>query len=176
MNRITGGGALALDEGALNDIFDTRSFWEKLFAPLLAITSAMCTSFKQQLLEGRHDFRTTGNNFKIALYTSDATLGAATTAYTTDNEVANGNGYTTGGAALTKVNPTTSGTTAFTDFADAVWTSASFTARGALIYNDDDNDAAVAALDFGSDKTVTAGNFTVVFPTANATAAILRIA
>jgi hypothetical protein len=136
----------------------------------------MCTSFKTQLLTGTHDFtNSTGDTFKIALFTSAATLGAATTAYSTSNE-ASGTGYTAGGNTLTNVTPTSSGTTAFTDFADTTWTSASVTARGALIYNSTESDAAVVVLDFGSDKTSTAGDFTIQFPTADASNAIIRIA
>ncbi len=142
----------------------------------MAITQAMCTSFKTQLLTGTHDFTNgTGDTFKIALFTSAATLGAATTAYSTSNE-ASGTGYTAGGNTLTNVTPTSSGTTAFTDFADTTWTSASVTARGALIYNSTEADAAVVVLDFGSDKTSTAGDFTIQFPTADASNAIIRIA
>jgi len=136
----------------------------------------MCTSFKTQLLTGTHDFTNgTGDTFKIALFTSAATLGAATTAYSTSNE-ASGTGYTAGGNTLTNVTPTSSGTTAFTDFADTTWSSASITARGALIYNSTEADAAVVVLDFGSDKTSTAGDFTIQFPTADASNAIIRIA
>ena len=142
----------------------------------MAITQAMCTSFKTQLLTGTHDFTNgTGDTFKIALFTSAATLGAATTAYSTSNE-ASGTGYTAGGNTLTNVTPTSSGTTAFTDFADTTWSSASVTARGALIYNSTESDAAVVVLDFGSDKTSTAGDFTIQFPTADASNAIIRIA
>jgi hypothetical protein len=136
----------------------------------------MCTSFKTQLLTGTHDFTNgTGDTFKIALFTSSATLGAATTAYSTTNETS-GTGYTAGGNTLTNVTPTSSGTTAFTDFADTTWSSASITARGALIYNSTEADAAVVVLDFGSDKTSTAGDFTIQFPTADASNAIIRIA
>jgi hypothetical protein len=143
----------------------------------MAISQAMCTSFKQELLEGVHDFQSGGNTFKIALYTSSATLGASTTAYAGTNEVANGNGYTTAGEALTNVNPTTSGTTAYTDFNDVTWSTASFTANGALIYNDTAaGDPAVAVLAFGGDYTATNGDFTVQFPTADASNAIIRIA
>ena len=145
----------------------------------MAITSAICTSFKQELLVGTHNFTaTSGDTFKIALYTSSATLGAGTTAYSTSNEITNSSGtaYTAGGATLTSVTPTTSGTTAFCDFADVSYTSASFTANGALIYNDDQSDKAVAVIAFGSDKTVTSGTFTIQFPTADATNAIIRIA
>jgi hypothetical protein len=143
----------------------------------------MCTSFKQQILEGAHDFRSAGGDiFYMALYTNSATLTAATTAYTASGETTNtaGTAYVAGGQALTNVNPTTSGTTAFTDFADEVWSSASFTARGALIYNTTPahtyTNPSVLVLDFGSDKTASAGDFTIVFPTADASNAILRIA
>jgi len=142
----------------------------------LAISSAIATSFKQELLVGTHNFTaTSGNTFKLALYTSSATLGASTTAYTTTGQ-ATGTNYTAGGAALTSVTPTTSGTTALCDFADLTWGTATVTARGALLYNDTQSDKAVCAIDFGGDKTSTAGNFTVVFPAANATAAIIRLA
>lgn len=142
----------------------------------MAITQAVCTSFKQELMVGTHNFTvTTGDVFKIALYTSAATLGATTTAYSATNE-ASGTGYTAGGNTLTNVTPTTSGTTAFTDFADTTWTTATITARGALIYNSTDSNRAVVVLDFGSDKTSTAGDFTIVFPTPDATNAIIRIA
>ena len=145
----------------------------------MAITSAICTSFKQEILVGTHNFTaTSGDTFKIALYTSSATLGAGTTAYSTSNEITNSSGtaYTAGGATLTSVTPTTSGTTAFCDFADVSYTDASFTANGALIYNSSQSDKAVAAIAFGSDKTVTSGTFTIQFPTADATNAIIRIA
>jgi hypothetical protein len=146
----------------------------------MAITQAMCTSFKQELLEGQHDFRTTGHTFYMALYTSSATLDATTTDYTATNEVS-GTGYTAAGQALTNVNPTTSGTTAFTDFADETWTTATITARGAMIYNTTTGGGtgttdSVIILDFGGDKTSTAGDFTVQFPTADASNAIIRIA
>lgn len=142
----------------------------------MAISTAMCTSFKQELLVGTHNFTaTSGNSFKLALYTSSATLGASTTAYTTSNEVS-GTGYTAAGAALTNVTPTTSGTTAFADFADLTFSSSTITANGALIYNDTQSDKAVCALAFGGDKTSTAGDFTIQFPTADATNAIIRIA
>lgn len=140
------------------------------------ITQAMCTSFKVELLQGVHNFTaSTGDTFKIALYTSSASLDATTTAYTTSNEVV-GTGYTAGGNTLTNVTPTSSGTTAFTDFADTTWSTATITARGALIYNSTDSNKSVCVLDFGSDKTSTAGNFTIVFPTADASNAIIRIA
>ena len=143
----------------------------------------MCTSFKNELLYGVHDFdSSTGDTFKIALYTNSASFTAATTAYTTSNEVS-GTGYSAGGNALSSVNPTTSGTTAFTDFADEVFSTVTITARGALIYNTTPNTASVSVtnptvvvLDFGEDKTATAGDFTVVFPTADASNAIIRIA
>ena len=145
----------------------------------MAITSAICTSFKQELLVGTHNFTaTTGNTFKIALYTSSATLGAGTTAFSSSNEITNSSGtaYTAGGATLTSVTPTTSGTTAFCDFADVSYTSESFTANGALIYNSSATNAAVCAIAFGSDKTATNGTFTIQFPTADATNAIIRLA
>jgi len=142
----------------------------------MAISQAMCTSFKVELMTATHNFTTsTGNTFKIALYTSSATLDASTTAYTTSNEVV-GTGYTAGGNTLTNVTPTSSGTTAFTDFADTTWSTATITARGALIYNSSASNKSVCVLDFGSDKTSTAGNFTIVFPTADASNAIIRIA
>lgn len=142
----------------------------------MAITQAMCTSFKVEILQGVHNFtNTTGDTFKIALYTSSASLDATTTAYSATNEVS-GTGYTAGGNTLTNVTPTSSGTTAYTDFADTTWSTATITARGALIYNSSQSDAAVAVLDFGSDKTSTAGDFTIIFPTADASNAIIRIA
>ena len=142
----------------------------------MAITQAMCTSFKQELLTGTHNFTNgTGDTFKIALFTSAATLDASTTAYSVTNETS-GTGYTAGGNTLTNVTPTTSGTTAFTDFADTTWSTASITARGALIYNSTDSNKAVVVLDFGADKTSTAGDFTIQFPTADASNAIIRIA
>ena len=143
----------------------------------MAITQAMCTSFKVALLDGEMDFSSdTSQVFKIALYTSSATLGAATTAYSTTNEVT-GTGYTAGGNTLTiSANPASSGTTAFLDFADTTWTDATITARGALIYKSGGGNPAVAVLDFGADKTSTAGDFQVQFPTADATNAIVRIA
>lgn len=144
----------------------------------MAITQAMCTSFKVELLKGVHDFtNSTGDSFKIALYTSSANLSAITTAYTSSDEVANGNGYTTKGAALTNVTPSSSGTTAFTDFDDVTFSSSTITARGALIYNDTEaGDPAVVVLDFGADKSSTSGDFTIQFPTADASNAIIRIA
>ena len=145
----------------------------------MAITSAICTSFKVELLKGVHNFTaTTGNTFKIALYDSDATLGAGTTAFSTSEEITNtsGTAYTSGGATLTSVTPVASSTTAVCDFADVSYTSASFTANGALIYNSSDSNAAVCAIAFGSDKTATNGTFTIQFPTADATNAIIRLA
>ena len=137
----------------------------------------MCTSFKKEILEAVHNFKNSGGStFKIALYTNSASFNAATTAYTTSNEVT-GTGYTAGGNTLTRVDPTSSGTTAFTDFADTTWSSSTITARGAMIYNDSaSGNPAVVILDFGSDKTSTNGDFTVVFPTADASNAIIRIA
>ena len=138
----------------------------------------MCTSFKKELLQGVHDFTaSTGNSFKLALYTNSASFTAATTAYTASNEVGASGSYSAGGGTLTNVTPTTSGTTALTDFADLTFTSATITARGALIYNDTAaGDPSVVVLDFGSDKTSTAGDFQIVFPTADASNAIIRIA
>jgi hypothetical protein len=142
----------------------------------MAISSAICTSFKQEILVGTHNFTaSSGDTFKIALYTSSASLGASTTAYSTSNEIS-GTGYTAAGATLTSVTPTTSGTTALCDFADVSFTSASFTANGALIYNDSQSDKAVAVIAFGGDKTVSSGTFTIQFPTADASNAIIRIA
>ena len=144
------------------------------------ITQAMCTSFKDQILEAVHDFRTSGGDvFKIARYSSAATLGATTTAYTSSNEVANSGTYAAGGGTLTNVTPTTSGTTAFTDFADISFTSATINARGALIYNSTPThtytNPSVVVLDFGGDKISTSGTFTIQFPTADASNAIIRI-
>jgi hypothetical protein len=142
----------------------------------MAITNAICTSFKQELLVGTHNFtNSTGNTFNLALYTSSATLGASTTAYVTTGE-STGTNYTARGAALTNVTPVTSGTTAIVDFADLTFGTATVTARGALIFNTSASDKAVCALDFGGDKTSTAGNFTVVFPSPTATGAIIRLA
>ena len=151
----------------------------------MAITTAMCTSFKGELLSATHDFDASGgNSFKLALYaissggksSTTATLGASTTAFTTTGEVASSGSYVTGGTALTNVNPATSGTTGFTDFSDHSYTTATITARGALIYNDTNGDKAVCALDFGGNKTSTAGTFTIAFPAAAASTAIIRIA
>ena len=138
----------------------------------MAITQAMCTSFKAEILKGVHNFTAASNQFKLALYTSSASLGAGTTAYTSSNEVS-GTGYTAKGAFLTSVTPTTSGTTALTDFNDLTFSSATITARGALIYNEAaTSDPAVCVLDFGGDKTSTSGDFTIQFPTADASNAI----
>jgi hypothetical protein len=150
----------------------------------MAIAQAMCTAFKKELMLGTHNFATNGNAFKLALYaeggggksSTTATLGAATTTYTTTGEVANSGSYAAGGGTLTKVAPTTSGTTALTDFADLSFTTATITAMGALIYNDTNSDKAVAVLDFSSNKTSTSGTFTIQFPTADASNAIIRIA
>ena len=156
----------------------------------MAITQAVATSFKSELLQGIHNFHNgsgggtttttgTGNTFKIALYTSSATLAASTTAYATTNEVS-GTNYTAGGNTLTNVDPSTSGTTALTDFADSTWSSATITANGALIYNSSTTagsaNRAVVVLAFGGDKTSTAGDFTIEFPAADASNAIIRIA
>ena len=143
----------------------------------MAISQAMCTSFKVELLKGVHNFtNSSGNTFNIALYTSSASLGAGTTAYTTSNEVS-GTNYTAKGQALTNVTPTSSSTTALTDFTDETFSNVTLTARGALIFNDSaSGDPAVCVLDFGSDKSASSGDFTVVFPTADASNAIIRIA
>ena len=143
----------------------------------MAITSAVCTSFKVELLKGVHNFSASGGNtFKIALYTSSASLGASTTAYSTSNEIS-GTGYTAAGATLTSVDPVADSTTAVCDFADVSYTSASFTANGCLIYNDSaSGDPACVVVAFGGDKTVTSGTFTIQFPTADATNAIIRLA
>lgn len=142
----------------------------------MAISTAMCTSFKSELMSALHDFDNPGGNtFKIALYTSSATLGASTTAYSATNEVT-GTGYTAGGNTLTSVSPTTSGTTAYVDFADTTWSSSTITANGALIYNNTNANRAVITLAFGSDKSSSNGDFQIIFPTANATDAIIRIA
>lgn len=142
----------------------------------MAITQAMCTSFKGEVMTATHNFTaSTGNVFKIALYTSTATMSAATTAYSATNEVA-GTAYVAGGGSLVNVTPTTSGTTGFTDFSDFTWSTATITARGALIYNSTNANRAVCVLDFGADKISTAGDFTVVFPSATAADAIIRIA
>jgi hypothetical protein len=146
----------------------------------MAITQAMCTSFKTELLEGKHDFTNGADAYKLALFTSSATLSAATTDYSTTNEVS-GTGYTAGGGTLVNVTPTSSGTTAFTDFNDLTFSSSTITANGAMIYNTQTGGGtgttdAVVILAFGSDKTSTNGDFTIQFPTADATNAIIRIA
>tara|TARA_R110000751_G_scaffold52510_1_gene114456 strand:- start:1446 stop:1898 length:453 start_codon:yes stop_codon:yes gene_type:complete len=150
----------------------------------MAITQAMATSFKKELLFGAHDFDTSsGDTIKLALYTSSATMSAATTAYATTNQVASGAGYTTGGNTLNSVDPTSSGTTAFLDFDNSTWGSSTITARGALIYNSTPNttsisltNPAVVVLDFGADKSSSSGDFTVQFPAADSSNAIIRIA
>lgn len=147
----------------------------------MAITQAMCTSFKVELLQGKHDFTaSSGHTFKLALFTSSASLGAATTDYSTSNEVS-GTGYSAGGSALTSVTPVSSGTTALGDFADLTFSTATITANGAIIYNTTTGGGsgttdAVVVLAFGGDKTSTAGDFTIQFPTADASNAIIRIA
>lgn len=141
----------------------------------MAITQSLCSSFKQELLTGTHNFtNSTGDVFKLALFTSSATLGAATTVYSTTNEVT-GTGYTAGGNTLVNVTPSLSGTTALTDFADSTFTAVTLTANGALIYNSSKSDKAVAVLAFGGDKTATDGDFTIIFPPADALNAIIRI-
>ena len=145
----------------------------------MAITSAVCNSFKQEILEAEHNFTaSTGNTFNLALYTSSATLGASTTAYASTNEITNtsGTAYSAKGKALTSVTPTLDSSTAVCDFADVSWTSASFTANGCLIYNDTQSDKAVCVVAFGGDKTVSSGTFTIQFPAAAASTAIIRIA
>ena len=145
----------------------------------MAIASAICNSFKQEILVGTHNFTaSSGNAFKLALYQSDASLGASTTAYSTSEEITNtsGSAYTAGGKALTSVTPVLDGSTAVCDFADISFTSASFTANGCLIYNDTQSDKAVCVVAFGGDKTVSSGTFTIQFPAAAASTAIVRIA
>ena len=145
----------------------------------MAISSAVCNSFKQEILVGTHNFTaSSGNTFKLALYTSSASLGASTTAYSSSNEITNASGsaYTAGGKALTSVTPVLDGSTAVCDFADISFTSASFTANGCLIYNDTQSDKACAVVAFGGDKTVSSGTFTIQFPAAAASTAIIRIA
>lgn len=141
----------------------------------MAITQTTCTSFKKELLEAVHNF--TSHTFKIALYTDSADLGAGTTVYSTTNEITNtsGTAYTAGGKSLTTIAPTSSGTVAFVDFENISWTSASFTARGALIYNSSASNKAVAVLDFGSNRVVSNDTFEVQFPVSSATTAIIRI-
>ena len=142
----------------------------------MAIATAMCTSFKKELLEAVHNFKNTGGStFNLAMYTSSASLGAATTAYTTTAEIS-GTGYTAKGAALTRVDPSSSGTTGLTDFANLTFSSSSLTARGALIFNESaSGDPSVCSLNFGADKTSSSGDFTIQFPAADASNAIIRI-
>ena len=146
----------------------------------MTITSAICNSFKVEMLTAVHNFTaSSGNTFNLALYTSSATLNKSTTAYASTNEIANtsGSAYSAKGKALTSVTPVLSSDTAVCDFANVSWTSASFTARGCLIFNDTaSGDPAVCAIDFGGDKTVTSGTFTIEFPAADASNAIVRIA
>ena len=142
----------------------------------MAITQAVCTSFKQELLVEGHNFTNGQDTFKIALYTSSASLDASTTAFTTSNEVSDSGSYSSGGGSLTSVTPTTSGTTAICDFADISFTSATITARGAMIYNSSNSNKAVCILDFGGDKTSTSGTFIIHFPTFDSSNAILRLA
>ena len=146
----------------------------------MSISSAICNSFKQEILVGTHNFTaSSGNSFKLALYTSSASLGAGTTAYATTNEIANtsGSAYTAGGKVIVSVTPALDGSTACCDFADISWTSASFTANGCLIFNDTvAGDPSVCVVAFGGDKTVSSGTFTIQFPAADASNAIVRIA
>ena len=145
----------------------------------MTISSAVCNSFKQEILVGTHNFTaSSGNAFKLALYTSSASLGAGTTAYSSSNEISNtsGSAYTAGGKVIVSVTPALDGSTACCDFADISFTSASFTANGCLIYNDTQADKAVCVVAFGSDKTVSSGTFTIQFPAADASNAIVRIA
>jgi hypothetical protein len=144
----------------------------------MAITQAVANSFKKELLEGKHDFQVTGGDvFKLALYSSTATLNSATTAYTSTNEVPASGQYTAGGGTLVKPNPSTSVASgvAIVDFNDLSFTGVTLTARGALIYNTSTSNAAVAVLDFTADKTATSGTFTIQFPAFTTSAAILRI-
>ena len=139
----------------------------------MAITQAMCTQFKRDVMLGLHDLDS--DTIKIALYTSSASLGAATTAYTTSGEVASGGGYTTGGETLASASVINNGTSGCFDATDPEWTSATFTARGAMIYNDTESDLAIAILDFGGDFTVAGGTFKIVFPAQTKDTAIIRI-
>jgi hypothetical protein len=141
----------------------------------MAITSAICTSFKQEILVEGHNLTNGADSIKLALYTSSATLGAGTTAFVTTGQ-ATGTNYSSGGSALTNVTPSTSGTTAIVDFADLTFSTATVTARGCLLYNTTNSNKAICAIDFGGDKTSTAGDFTVVFPSPTATGAIIRLA
>ena len=145
----------------------------------MTISSAVCNSFKQEILVGTHNFTaSSGNAFKLALYTSSASLGAGTTAYSSSNEISNASGsaYSAGGKTIVSVTPALDGSTAVCDFADISFTSASFTANGCLIYNDTQADKAVCVVAFGGDKTVSSGTFTIQFPAADASNAIVRIA
>ena len=140
-------------------------------------TNAICNSFKKELLEATHNFSNPGgNSFKLSMYTNSATLGKSTTSFTTGNEVSSPSGYSSGGKALVNVGTSIATNTAITDFADLSFVGVTLTARGALIYNDTNGDKAVAVLDFGGDKTATAGTFTIQFPAFTTSAAILRIA
>jgi hypothetical protein len=142
----------------------------------MAITQSICSSFKQQLFEGVHDFEVGGDTFYLALYTSAATLDATTTVYTASNEVSSiGTNYPAGGGALTNLGVSLSGTTAFIDFADLTFPNVTLTARGCLIYNSTEANKSVAVFDFGSDKTATDGDFTVIFPTPDASTAVIRL-
>ena len=145
----------------------------------MTISSAVCNTFKQEILVGTHNFTaSSGNSFKLALYTSSASLGAGTTAYVSTNEISNtaGSAYSAKGKVITSVTPALDGSTACCDFANISWTSASFTANGCLIYNDTQSDKACAVVAFGGDKTVSSGTFTIQFPAADASNAIIRIA
>ena len=140
----------------------------------MAISQALCTSFKSEILDEQHDI--TSDTIKCALFTSSASLGASATAYSSSNEVANGSGYSTGGVTLGSAAVATSGTTVYIDFADPSWTSATFTANGALIYNSTNSNKAICVLAFGGDYTVTNGTFTITFPAADASNALIRFA
>lgn len=167
---------MTLRPGASDSLQSLGNALKGLFSPLIwAITTAMSTSFKKELMTATHNLTAGGHNIRIALFDPTATLDATTTAYATANEVT-GTGYTAGGKVLTNVTPTSSGTTAYASFNDVVWTASTFTARGAQLFNNDAANKSIATFDFGSNIPVVAGNFTVTFPTANATAAVLRIA
>ncbi len=168
---------ITLNPGALaNPLSDLAEKLGDLFSPIiLAITTAMATSFKSELMTATHNFSVGGNNFRLALFDGTATMDSTTTTYTGTNEVV-GSGYTAGGQLLTNVAPTTSGTTAFTTFnSPLTWTAATFTAAGCQIYNSTNGNRSVGVFSFGSNIPVVSGNFTLSFPTANATAAVLRI-
>ena len=170
--------AVASDRSTVAGLLEKQGHKDmaEIIKAVMAISQAMCTSFKVELMTGTHNFtNSSGNAFKLALYTSSATLGAATTAFSATNEVS-GTGYTSGGGALTNVTPTSSGTTAFTDFADLTFSSSTITANGALIYNSTNSNKAVCVLAFGGDKSSTNGDFTIQFPTPDASNAIIRIA